>query len=125
VPRRKNPDGSVRDLLFGRGSAGNGFDSWHKSKSRLDERIAKAAGPIPHWTHHDLRRSFCSHANEIGVEPHIIEQILGHTIPGVASRYNYASYINQRRAALQRWSDTLMAWVAGKPGSNIVTLQRA
>jgi integrase len=106
------------------GSSGRGYDGWHRAKVRLDERIARTAGPLAHWTVHDLRRSFCSHANELGVEPHIIEQCMGHKIQGVAARYNHAVYLNQRRAAIQRWSDTLMAWVAGKPGSNIVTLQR-
>jgi integrase len=119
VPRR---DG--RDFLFGTGAAG--YNGWYKSKLQLDERIAKANGgeAIAPWVIHDLRRSACSHMNEIGIEPHIVEQILNHKIQGVAARYNYASYLNQKRTAIQRWCDTLMAWVAGKPGSNIVTLQQ-
>jgi integrase len=120
LPRREG-----RDLVFGIGASSVGFNGWHKAKLALDERIAKATGhALPHWTHHDLRRSACSHMNEIGIEPHIVEQILGHKIQGVASRYNHASYQNQKRIALERWADTLMAWVSGKPGSNIVSLQR-
>jgi integrase len=124
VPRRKNPDGSPRDFLFGTGAAG--YNGWHKSKLALDARIAKATGgrALAHWVHHDLRRSACSSMNEIGIEPHIVEQILGHKIPGVAGRYNHASYLNQKRAALQRWSDTLLSWIEGKPGSNIVPMTR-
>jgi integrase len=120
---RKNPE---RDLVFGRSSAGKGFNGWFKSKLQLDARIAKANGgqALAPWVVHDVRRSACSLMNEIGIEPHIVEQILNHKIQGIASRYNYAVYLNQRRAAIQRWSDALMGWIAGKPGSNIVTLAR-
>jgi integrase len=124
VPRRKNPDGSPRDFVFGTGSTG--YNGWHKSKQQLDERIAKANGgrALAPWVVHDLRRSFCSHANEIGIEPHIIEQCMGHKVQGIAGRYNYAVYLNQRRAAIQRWSDLLMTWIEGRPGSNVVALAR-
>jgi len=53
-PRRTNPDGSSRDLIFG--SAGP-FTGWSHAKTKIDARIAAATGkPLPAWVPHDLRR---------------------------------------------------------------------
>jgi len=47
-PRR---DG--RDFIFGR-EQDRPFTGWSVSKATLDARIGAA---VPHWTHHDLRRT--------------------------------------------------------------------
>ena len=44
--------------------------------------------------------------NELGVEPHIVEAILGHTVKGVAGVYNRAKYETAKRAALEAWGST-------------------
>jgi integrase len=115
-PRRFNADGQLRDLVFGSGEGG--FSGWSKSKVQLDDAIAKAMGRLlPRWVPHDLRRSFSTHANELGIEPHIIEAVLGHVSGfrgGVAGVYNHARYRPQKRAALERWADQLMGWVEGR-----------
>jgi integrase len=126
-PRRINADGRPRDLIFGHG-AGRGFSGWSSAKKKFDARIAEAAGkPLPAWVTHDLRRSFSTHANELGLAlPHVIEACLGHISgfrSGVASVYNLARYQSERRIALERWAETLLSWVEGRE-SNIVTLQR-
>jgi integrase len=125
-PRRVNADGKPRDLIFGLGDGG--FDGWSKCRKALDARITKAAGkPPPHWTAHDLRRSFATHAAEIGIAPHIVEAVLNHISghkAGVAGIYNKATYSAEKRAALERWADQLLAWVEGRD-TNVVPLQRA
>ena len=56
------------------------FAGWSKSKERLDRRVASAD-----WQLRDLRRSFATHANELGYEPHVIESALNH-VSGSAKR---------------------------------------
>jgi integrase len=125
-PRRINTDGTPRDLIFGL-SAG-GFAGWDKAKHALDARIKAAGKELPHWTPHDLRRSFSTHANELGIAlPHVIEACLGHISgfrSGVAGVYNLALYRSEKRMALERWADQLLAWVEGRT-FNVVTLRQA
>jgi integrase len=51
-------------------------------KDRLDKRIAERRGaPLPHWTLHDLRRSFVTHVSELWpreAPPHVLEAIVNH-----------------------------------------------
>jgi len=126
ISRRNNSDGTARSHVFG--LADTGFSGWSKSRERLNERIAEATGQaIPHWTPHDLRRSFSTHVNELGIEPHIVEVILGHVSgfrAGVAQVFNQARYRAATRAALERWADQLMAWVEALE-TNITSLRRA
>jgi hypothetical protein len=73
-----------------------------------------------------LRRSFVTHANEIGVAPHIVEAIVNHQSgfrAGVASTYNKARYEPEKRTALSRWAEYLLSVVAGET-SNVAPLRR-
>ena len=84
-----------------------------RHKRELDETITKLNGgePIPHWTHHDLRRSAATGMAEIGVQPHIIEAVLNHISghkAGVAGIYNRAAYSNEKRDALNRWDSHVL-----------------
>jgi integrase len=115
-----------RRLVFGRRTGP--FSGWSKCKEALDRRIAKVAGrSLPHWTPHDLRRSFATHAAGIGIQPHIIEAVLNHVSGhkgGVAGIYNKATYEPQKRTALDRWAAHLLAVVEGDE-SNVTPLRRA
>jgi len=55
------------------------------------------------WTIHDLRRSAATHMARLGVPQEHIERVLGHAIEGVAGTYNRYSYLEEKRAALERW----------------------
>jgi integrase len=121
-PRRVTSDGRMRDLIFG--IAAGPFSGWSKSKQTLDARIAAAAGnPLPDWRIHDLRRSFATHAVEIGIAPHIIEATLNHVSghkAGVAGIYNRASYLSEKKQALALWAEHLLAVIEGRE-SNVVS----
>ncbi|MBF0356939.1 MAG: site-specific integrase [Alphaproteobacteria bacterium] len=89
------------------------ISGYSRAKSALDKSIStdrKQAGQkdLQAWTLHDLRRTFATHAHEsLGVEPHVVEAILNHlsgSKAGVAGVYNRATYLPQRRAALQAWA---------------------
>jgi integrase len=123
--QRVNADGKPRDLIFGYGDGP--FSGWSKSKEALDARIAEAGSTLPHGTVHDLRRSFSTHAAEIGIEPHIIEAVINHVSghkSGVAGTYNRARYEPAKRNALIRWANHLLALVEGRE-SNVTSLRRA
>ena len=121
-----------REFVFG---YGRGFTGWHWAKTALDERIAaarKAAGikaPMPAWVLHDLRRFFSTIAHdELGVPPHVVEAALGHVTAfksGVAGVYNKASYVVERRRALEKWAAFLDEIVTGKrPTAKVVRLRK-
>ena len=113
------------------GNTETGFSGWSQSKVRLDRRMLKAlradfvkqhgrepkAGEttLPHWTLHDLRRTFSTWANETGIEPHVVEAVLNHVSGaakrGVAGVYNRASYRTQKAAALAAWERHIRATV--------------
>ena len=49
-----------------------GFGGWSLCKAKLDKSIAAARAAagmddMPHWTLHDLRRSFSTHCNNNGL----------------------------------------------------------
>jgi integrase len=81
------------------------FNNWAACKERLDE----AAG-VTGWRHHDLRRTWATvAAEELNIEPHIIESVLAHAIgTPIARIYNRAKYLEPMRKALlafQEWLD--------------------
>jgi integrase len=125
-PRRIDGNGNLRDLVFGFGQGA--FSGWGNSKEALDKRIAEKAGrELPHWTPHDLRRSFATHASGLGIQPHIIEVILNHVSgfrAGVAGIYNRQAYDAEKRTALALWADHLLAIVENRE-SNVTSLRRA
>jgi integrase len=115
-----------RRLVFGR-RAGP-FSGWSKCKLALDAAIAETAGKaLAPWRVHDLRRSFATHAAGIGIQPHIVEACLNHVSghkSGVAGVYNRAAYEPEKRTALDRWAEHLLAVVEGHE-SNVAPLRRA
>jgi integrase len=123
-PRRQGPDGKLRDLIFG--YSDGPFAGWAKAQDALNQRIERATGKaLPHWVPHDVRRSFATHASDLGIQPHIIEAILNHTSgfrAGVAGIYNRNPYDAEKARALTLWADHLMAIVEGREG-NVVPMR--
>jgi integrase len=121
----KQPRREGRDLIFGIGDGP--FSGWSNSKAKLDARIKDATGKtLPPWRIHDLRRSAATMMAEIGIQPHIIEAVLNHISghrAGVAGIYNRATYEPEKRTALDRWAEHLLAVVKGQQSN--VTPPRA
>jgi integrase len=98
-----------------------GFTDWARGKARLDARSG-----VTNWVLHDLRRFFSTSLHErLGVPPHICESLLGHYQGGIASVYNRAIYANEKRQALDRWADQLMAIVEGREAKVVAFAGRA
>jgi integrase len=105
TPRRAS-----RDQLFGDRSE-DGFSTWNYRKIALD-----AASGVSGWTLHDLRRTTATRMADLGIAPHIIEQILNHVSGhkgGVAGIYNRSNYEREVRAALALWSDHINTLIKG------------
>lgn len=84
------------------------ISGFSKAKVHLDQLIEQEVeGGIRHWVVHDLRRSMATHMERIGIEPHIIEVCLGHTLRGVAGVYRHYTYLPEKTQALQKWADEL------------------
>jgi integrase len=96
-----------RDHLFGARSP-NGFSAWDICKQALDARSGVHA-----WSPHDIRRTLSTRLHDLGVAPHVVEQILNHqshrgTVGGV---YNKSLYEREVRSALALWEDWVRALV--------------
>ena len=73
------------------------------------------------WTWHDLRRSLATRLNEAGIAPHVVEQILGHALPGVMAHYVHTVRLPEQKMALELWGGILNP--SEQPPDNIVHLQ--
>jgi integrase len=116
VPQRMD-----RDQLFGERHSG-GFSTWVAGKARLDAK-AKLREP---FVLHDIRRSVATRMADLGIAPHVIEQILNHHSGhrnGVAGIYNRSSYDREVRTALALWADHINSLVGGG-GRKVVALQQ-
>jgi integrase len=125
-PRRNNPDGTLRDLVFGFGRGG--YNDWSKRKIALDQRITTSRGkPLPAWRLHDLRRTMSTVMHDrLGVLPHVVEAVLNHTgghKAGTAGVYNKASYAAEKRIALDKWSEHIDALISGRKPATVVKLR--
>jgi integrase len=83
------------------------FSGFSKAKAAFDEKIAEVRkrerrAPMPHWVHHDLRRTGRSLMSRAGVSPDIAERVLGHVIPGVRGTYDCYEYLDEKRDALEK-----------------------
>jgi integrase len=98
-----------RDQLFGESGA-RGYANWNTAKHLLDARCG-----VTGWVLHDLRRSAATKMGDaVGIQPHIVEQILGHQIGSrVARTYNRSSYQREVKQALSLWADHVMSLVSG------------
>lgn len=71
--------------------------SFSREKRKIDTVHA-----LPHWTVHDLRRTFATIHARIGTPAHVVEAILNHrsgTVSGVVAIYNRYTYLPEMRAA--------------------------
>jgi integrase len=90
----------------------SGFSKFKRQlDSRIDNRTAHSSEKkIASWRLHDLRRTVITLMNEkLGFPPHIVEAVVNHQSglakAGVAGVYNRALYLDERRRALESWSN--------------------
>ena len=102
------------------------ISGWFRAK----ERASELSG-VTDWRLHDIRRTVVTGmAQELNIDPHIIEATVNHisgaSRSGVAGVYNRAVYLPQRKTALEAWAQHVMAVASGtKTKSNVVDLRQA
>ena len=95
----------LRDMLDGLGP-----DDYVLGELKRPEAVAMFGGSLhkklghERWTLHDLRRTFATGVAGLGIGPHIVEALLGHSLGGVAGVYNRQSYLAEQLAALELWA---------------------
>jgi integrase len=98
-------------LLFPARGKDKPFNGWSKTKPQVD---------IPHWTLHDLRRSFSTQLSAFGVQPHVTERLLNHiqgSLTPIAQVYNKYAYLDEMREAINLWEKKLSAVLREKHGT--------
>lgn len=87
-------------LLLGEIKESSAVSAW----GRL---VWKRLGHVEPWSLHDIRRTFATKLNDLGVAPHVVEQLLGHIMPGVMAVYNLSQYMPEKLEALNMWYERL------------------
>jgi integrase len=84
--------------IFGTVNDDKPFNGFGKSMKRLLTETS-----LPHFTLHDLRRTFATNHARIGTPIHVTERLLNHvsgSISGVAAVYNRHSYAEEMKLAM-------------------------
>ncbi len=79
------------------------FNSWSKSKGRIDKHTG-----VTGWTIHDLRRTFATIHARLGTPIHVIEAHLNHTtgtVSGVAAIYIRHNFLEQAKKPMETFAD--------------------
>ena len=93
------------------------YELMHGKKISWEEWKKKAiAEPMPAFCLHDLRRTTATMLRELRfADTHLVELCLNHisgTRSGVAGIYDRSERLEERRSALENWSDWISANVA-------------
>jgi integrase len=69
---------------------------------------------------HDLRRTCRTGLSALKIAPHIAERCLNHSLGRITETYDTHDYLDERRAALQKWADQVDRYVT--PPANVIDL---
>jgi integrase len=89
-----------------------GITGFSKSKKRLDKlmlaelRKLNPRATLPNWTLHDLRRTVRTRLTPL-TSYEVAEAVIGHQKTGLNKVYNLYEYMDEKRAALDAWSERL------------------
>jgi hypothetical protein len=87
--------------------------------SKVRPQLDEACG-VKDWVLHDLRRTVVSGMAALGVAPHVADKILNHqsgTISGVAAVYQRHEFLNERKAAIERWDLHIASLLQPRPAA--------
>jgi integrase len=106
------------------------ISGWSKLKARLDKAMKaeakKAGATIEPWRLHDLRRTFATNMQRMGVTHAAIEHLLNHrekARTGIAKVYQTHDFKPEKRKALERWESELARLTERAGASNVVALR--
>jgi integrase len=123
ILRRRERDG--REYVFGR-TGETGFSGWSRALKGLHDRLLVRrraadpnAEPMPHFSPHDFRRAIATTMSDVqNIPPHVVAEVLTHRTfkRGSEAVYNKGEYLQQKRAAVERWAAYLLAAIEGRTG---------
>jgi len=114
----------LKDRTYVFGKWDTGFSNYTHLKERLDEKLKFNEG----WWFHDLRRTGKTAMSEhLDIDHQVSEAILNHGKKDMDKVYNNADYIRQKRDALNKWEQYVVALVQSqtKPPASVVGIDRA
>jgi len=116
VRRRKNHGGEVH------------FEQ-RAMNAMLHKLCTKLGDKVRRFTPHDLRSTARSHLAALGVNILVAERCLNHSFGGLIAIYDQHDYMTERRAALELWTDFILACEAGRAwlpqAENVIPLRKA
>jgi integrase len=87
------------------------FNGWNKRKGLLDKRVGDILPfPAEPWTLHDLRRTYATNLQRLGVKLEVIEALLNHvsgTRAGIVGVYQRHAYEAEMREAVEKFEEWL------------------
>ena len=105
-----------------------------KIKARLDARMLRALKALartrgddpalvtlPPFVNHDIRRTVRSRLSRLKVTEEAREAVLAHARPGIKGVYDLHDYLDEKREALELWSNRLRS-IVEPPPHNVVVL---
>ena len=103
-------------LLRARGKAESAFSGFSKAKPLFDRQLEN----LEPWVIHDLRRTFASGLQALGIRIEVTEKLLAHTsgsMAGIVGIYQRHTYKDEMREAVERW-ETKIASLLNAPGAS-------
>ena len=85
---------------------------------------------IPHFTSHDLRRTFATALDEMGVNIELIAAIVGHEASvsretrTLVRHYLHSDKLDRKRAVLEAWDARLRSILRGDVQTNVVAMKQ-
>jgi integrase len=98
--------GDLTDYIFPNGAYKNPITP--QTINKICRAIIKKLRMEP-WTVHDFRRSLSTTLVDRGVQLHVAEKMLGHSLGGILSVYNKSEYIPEQRAAYATWGQLIIS----------------
>jgi|TARA_Y100000296_G_scaffold72757_1_gene89439 integrase len=99
-------------LLASRGDTQTGPSGFSKTMARLRRAMTTQVGrETAHWTLHDLRRTVATGLQRLGVRLEVTEAVLNHisgSRAGIVGVYQRHNYFEEKRAALEAWSEEVV-----------------
>jgi integrase len=98
------------------------FSTYHARRWRPIHTRSVSSAPryydhfgLPHWTIHDLRRTFRTGLARLGIAPHIAERAINHAVGSAVSRvYDRHTYAAELREAFDAWGAHVAEQVISK-----------
>ncbi len=108
-------EGSPNEYILGELKESTAVSAWGGSIWKKLENKEK-------WRLHDIRRTVATGMNDLGIAPHVVDALLGHSIQGVAGIYNRSQYLPEKLEALNKWQEQLN--LLRSDMANVVLLKR-